>query len=282
MADSASEGQVGSWVLENPQVVNGLQTSHVIHESSLANAITKKRLKETILVRIVEERDPAIRESIITGTNNQTNVTALQLYANDDIQHHIEKYLKTKGWFYERRRWQYRGSSTPASRIKTMNELAQAVIAVKLLEPDTARARPRTLLGKTSGYSSVFSDAFPEVLYSKSLDLLESIEDYLGSEDARKISDDLTNDRYYIAAGYVIRNLRLQAADPPPPAAALRQLKAKASAKELNAIHKSLYVLVAKAPPTKTRDALFKGKDLKADFFAEMIKQNKKEKKSGK
>jgi hypothetical protein len=128
------------WVLTNPRIVNGLQTSNVIHLNASADAITKKRLAQSLLVRVIKEPDPVVREAVIIGTNNQTTVSSLQLHANDPSQIRLERYLRSKGWYYERRRYQYRGTGLPASRIRSLTELAQAVIAVHLLAPDIARA----------------------------------------------------------------------------------------------------------------------------------------------
>ena len=82
--------------------------------------------------------DPSVREAIIAGTNNQTAIASIQLHANEEKQLRLEEYLRTANWYYERRRYQYRGTATPASRICTVTDVAQAVIAFRLLN----RTRP--------------------------------------------------------------------------------------------------------------------------------------------
>ena len=276
LADEASEPMNESWLLKNPQIVNGLQTSQVIHEADLENLMTEDRRKETLLVRIVTEKDSSIRESIITGTHNQTTVRSLQLYANDEVQHRIEAYLLSKGWYYERRKWQYRNKSVPASRIRGMNELAQAVIAVHLLRPDTARARPGTLLGTDAGYKSVFSEDAPDRLYSKSLDLMASIEDYLRTAEAESISTDNTNDRFYLASGYVVLSLGIKDLASFSAWKSIGNLRADAPKKELAVVHKTLYSVVKKTRDSKSKDSQFKTSDLRNKFLAKLVNVNKK------
>ncbi len=270
LADSATEPVNDTWLLKNPQIVNGLQTSHVLHSADIAGLITRKRLNETVLVRIVTEKDSAIRESIVTGTNNQTNVSSLQLFANDDVQRRIEAYLLTKGWFYERRRWQFRGSNVSASKIKSISELGQAVIATRLLQPDTARARPASLLNKKAGYSKVFAEEVPEALYAKSLELVETVENYLRSDQGKAVSDNFTNDRYYLVSGYIVSHLKVKDQTTFRLDARISQLDSKPTATTLQEIHKKLYKLISDPNDVKRVDALFKGSELKTKFFTSL------------
>ncbi|GEP25869.1 hypothetical protein E3O11_00540 [Cryobacterium levicorallinum] len=274
ISDSATEPTNDSWLLKNPQIVNGLQTSHVIHESDLDKVLTKKRLLETILIRIITEKDPSIRESIITGTNNQTSVGSLQLYANEPTQIRLETYLLSKGWYYERRRWQYRNTGTTVSRIRNISELAQAIMAVHLLRPDTARARPGALLGKTAGYASVFSESAPEGLYSKSLDLMEAVESYLRTENAQAISPDYSNDRFYIASGFIVRSLGLKNLENYSGWLSVNNIRTAPSIDELTEVHEVLYEAVGPVKDVKSKDSLFKGSLLKEVFFKKLVAKN--------
>lgn len=262
-----------SYLLANPQIVNGLQTSNVIHEAAADAVITAARLKQGVLVRVISELDPKVRESIIVGTNNQAPVTNLQLYANDDLQMQIETYLESKGWYYERRRWQFRGRQVPRSRIRSILELAQTVIAGLLLEPDTARARPRDRLAKKTDYEKVFNPATPFSLYSSLLDVEAVVEDYLKTPAAKAISDDPTNDRFYLLAGVALRQARITKAS---------DLQAKVLANKLvspdqallEAVHKRLYALVGVQPDKKAADKLFKGTALRASLVADVLAWN--------
>ncbi|WP_121866106.1 AIPR family protein [Glutamicibacter nicotianae] len=275
IADDAHDPTETDWVLTNPLIVNGLQTSNIIHLSSIAGTITRKRLNQSLLVRVVREPDPDIREAIIIGTNNQTTVNSLQLHANDPFQIRLEKYLLSKGWYYERRRYQYRGAAVAASKVRSLTEIAQAVIAVHLLAPDTARARPTAQLSTDAKFEQVFNERFPESLYDKSLRLMENVESYLRTPTALAFPDTATNTRFYLASGYVVRSMRLNKLDDFSAAIRINQVKPAASNKQLAEIHQILTDAAESLEDGKiSRDQLFKGSTLKKEFFARIIRLN--------
>lgn len=263
-----------SWLLENPQIVNGLQTTHVIHEAANESAITNRRLKEGVLVRVISELDPALRESIIQGTNNQTQVNQVQLYANDPMQVEIETFLETKGWFYERRRWQFRNRKVSRSRISSILDLAQVVIAAAMLEPDTARARPRDRLKTEAGYRKVFSDSGPMSLYASLLDALEAVESYLKTDAALAISNDPTNDRFYLLAGAALRISGVKERDKYS-RLILDSHKRVPSNALLESVHKKLYARIDPSAEKKERDKLFKGAALREQLIDDMLAWNR-------
>ena len=272
IADKASDPVELEWVATNPMIVNGLQTSHVLHEEELAGNITRKRLQETVLVRLIIESNPDVRESIIGGTNNQTAIVGIQLHANEEKQFRIEEYLRHGNWFYERRRYQYRGTSTPTSRIRTVTDVAQAVMAYRLLEPDTARARPGTLLNK--GWKRVFNEDETEDLFLKSVNVAAEVENYLKSDTAKEISDDVTNARHYLVAGFALRSsgVKSEADFAKVPSSAL---KADPTWNQLSELQKLLYVEVDNLDDGKTaRDQIFKGAKLKSAFFSRIFQLN--------
>ena len=59
--------------------------------------------------------------------------------ATDKIQRDIEDYLKSRGLFYDRRKNFYKNSGKPRDVIIDIPYLAQAVMAILLRRPDTAR-----------------------------------------------------------------------------------------------------------------------------------------------
>ncbi|NYF12990.1 hypothetical protein HDC34_001284 [Pseudoclavibacter sp. JAI123] len=274
IADKAEDPLELEWLLTNPLIVNGLQTSHVIHAQDIAGAITRKRLGQSVLVRVITESDADVREAIISGTNNQTAIASLQLHANEEKQLRIEEFLRASGWYYERRRYQYRGVKVAASRIRNMTEVGQAVMAYRLLQPDTARARPTSLLGTSAGWNKVFEPNEPEELYSKALSVVDAVDDYLRSSPAKAIADDSTNARYYLVSGYVLRAAGVKILGDfqkiPTP-----NLKQKPSEAMLTDLHKLLYQEVRKMDDGKTAmDRMFKGGKLKTAFFDAIIKLN--------
>lgn len=264
-----------SWLLVNPQIVNGLQTTNVIHEAANDAVITSKRRKESLLVRVISELDPKLRESVIQGTNNQTQVNSVQLYANDSRQLDIETFLETKGWFYERRRWQYRNRKVSRSRIRSILELAQVIIAAVLLEPETARARPRDRLKTEAGYRRVFDDAVDMSVYARLLDMQDEVEKYLTSPAALAISDDPTNDRFFILAGAALRLSGVKAKKDYTPVVLKARLTTPTTAM-LEEVHKRLYVLVGSKEDKKERDKVFKGAALRDQLVNDILSWNAK------
>ena len=276
LADSAQEPIELHWHVTNPLIVNGLQTSHVIHEQASAGKVTKDRLQEHVLVRLINEADADQRELIIRGTNNQTSIASTQLHANDDAQIRIEEYLRSAGWYYERRRYQYRGVAVPAGRTRSITDLAQAVIAYRHLEPDTARARPGNLIASDSGWKRVFDPAQDEQVYIKALKVAESVDAFLKTPAAQKIADDATNSRHHLAAGYALRSSGVKTLadfDSVPTA----KLADSPTAAVLTELHKLLHAEAAKLDDGKTaRDRIFKGAKLKPAYFAGILKLNSK------
>jgi hypothetical protein len=274
IVDKADNPLELEWVLTNPLIVNGLQTSHVIHEQNLANSITKKRLNQSVLVRVITESDPEVREAIISGTNNQTAIASLQLHANEEKQLRIEEFLRASGWYYERRRYQYRGMKVPASRIRNMAEAGQAIMAYRLLAPDTARARPTSLLSTNAGWEKVFSPDESEEVYLKAINVVDAVDDYLRTTDAKAIADDPTNARYYLAAGYALRASQVKNIsdfDIIPSSV----LKSAPTLAELAELHKLLYQEVTKLDDGKTAlDRMFKGTRLKTAYFDQVLNLN--------
>ncbi|WP_109523645.1 MULTISPECIES: AIPR family protein [Nocardia] len=271
IADKADNPLELEWVLTNPLIVNGLQTSHVIHEQEVAKAITKSRLQQSILVRVITESDPNVREAVISGTNNQTAIASLQLHANEGKQLRIEEYLRPNGWYYERRRYQYRGEKVPASKIRTMTEVGQAVMATRLLLPDTARARPASLLGTATGWTRVFAPGESEELYLKALVVVDAVDDYLRTPAAKAIADNATNARFYLAAGYVLEASRVKKLDDfaKVPTASLKD---NPTSSTLAALHTLLNAEVKMLDDGKTAvDRIFKGPYLKVAFFGKIL-----------
>jgi hypothetical protein len=94
------------FLLEDYQVVNGCQTSYVLHEC-------RAKLGEDVMVpvRLIATQDDNIKNAIIKATNRQTQVTEDQLLALSDFPKKLEAYFPTfegkKKLYYERRSRQY-------------------------------------------------------------------------------------------------------------------------------------------------------------------------------
>ncbi|HEY5994618.1 MAG TPA: AIPR family protein [Gallionellaceae bacterium] len=186
--------------IEDPQVVNGLQTSHEIYEhfSQLENPAGDER---AILVRVICEEDEEARDRIIRATNSQTAIPPASLRSSDEIHRNIEDFLKANGYFYDRKKNHYKNLGMPVAKIISIPYMAQAMMAITLLRPDGARARPSTLINSDSEYRKIFSLDIPIDVYLKVIQIMKAIEGYLKPENCgrdleRKIT---TNIKYYVA-----------------------------------------------------------------------------------
>ena len=79
--------------------------------------------------------------------------------------------------------------------------MAQAMMAIILLKPDSARARPSTLINSDTEYKKIFSLDVPIDIYLKVIQIIKIVENYLrydncGVEIERKT---ITNIKFYVA-----------------------------------------------------------------------------------
>ena len=162
--------------IENPLIVNGLQTTHEIYKHSRNNSSDDSRM---VLIRVIVETDRAKRDEIIRATNRQTAIKHSSFKATEPIHKEIEDYLLTIGFYYDRRKNFYKREGKPTERIISIDRLAQAVLAVLKQEPHTARARPTTAIKDTKNYQSIFSanrETHPLKMYGTLAKMLVAVE----------------------------------------------------------------------------------------------------------
>lgn len=121
--------------LEDYQIVNGCQTSHVLYHQ-------KNDIDSTVMVplRLISTQDEDIIAAIIRATNRQTEVRAEQLLALSDFQKKLERYFETfpdgKILYYERRSRQFSNlQGIEKTRIVTPSNLIRAFASMFLEEP---------------------------------------------------------------------------------------------------------------------------------------------------
>lgn len=192
--------------IEDPQIVNGLQTSHEIyqHFSQLESPEGDER---SVLVRVICEEDEEARDRIIRATNSQTSIPPASLRSSDEIHRNIEDFLKANRFYYDRKKNYYKNQGMPVAKIISIPYMAQAMMATILLKPDSARARPSTLINSDTEYRKIFSLDFPIDIYLKVIQIMKAVEIYLkpgncGLELERKT---ITNIKYYVAMMVSIR-----------------------------------------------------------------------------
>lgn len=181
--------------LENPEVVNGLQTSReIFHIFSPGSHEADQR---NVLVRVLVPGEEESRDRIIRATNSQTSIPIASLRATDKIHRNIEEYLAARGIFYDRRKNYYKNLGKPVKSIVSISSLAQYVLACAMRDPGNARARPSSLLKRDEDYERIFDESHPLAIYHVCAVLGRKIEEFLRSEDCTVERSHWNNVRYY-------------------------------------------------------------------------------------
>ena len=182
--------------IEDPLIVNGLQTSTEIY-NYYKGAVTDDE-KRKILAKVMVPTEDESRDRVIKATNSQTPVQAASLRATEKIHRNIEEYLKPKGLYYDRRKNYYKNDGRPRDHIIGIPYMAQAVMAILLRRPDTARARPSSLLKTEENYSKVFDPLYPIHLYYVCAEAMRLVEHYLKSSNSNVAAEHRNNLRFYV------------------------------------------------------------------------------------
>lgn len=162
--------------IDNPMIVNGLQSSHVVFANRSSFDDTDKR---SILVRVVQTDDALIQESVIQATNSQNTLKPLALKATEKKQKDIEEFLKNHGVFYERRKNYYKNRGKSSGDIIDLAKLAQTVMAISIGVPEQSRARPGTYLKSDENYKKVFPPNIDFNTYVNAAKLERRVDGYL-------------------------------------------------------------------------------------------------------
>jgi hypothetical protein len=133
--------------IEDFQVVNGCQTSHVLFEQ-------RHSIDSSVMIplRLIATEDEDIINSIIRATNRQTEVAEEQFFALTVFPKTLEEYFKTfpvpHRLYYERRSKQYDRLPIEKTRIVTQANLLKAFAAMFSGEPHAATRSKKALRGK--------------------------------------------------------------------------------------------------------------------------------------
>jgi hypothetical protein len=141
--------------IEDFQIVNGCQTSHVLFNQ-------REHIDETVMIpiRLISTQDEGVVESIIRATNRQTEVKAEQFFAVTEFAKRLETFFQTfaNGYklFYERRSRQYDRLDIERTRIVTPRNLIRAFASMFLNVPHGTTRNYARLLDR------IGSDIFAE------------------------------------------------------------------------------------------------------------------------
>jgi hypothetical protein len=167
--------------IEDPQVVNGLQTSTEIFKYfSTANTEGDER---EVMVRIIVPGKAESSDRIIKATNSQTSIPQASLRATDKVHRDIEEYLEPFGLFYDRRKNMHKNEGRSTEQIIGIPLIAQAIMSISMQRPDDARARPSSLLKRDEDYAKIFSPDHPIELYLAAGKLVKAVQSYLRARD---------------------------------------------------------------------------------------------------
>jgi hypothetical protein len=188
-------------VVKEPQIVNGLQTSHEIYSYFQNGGQHRDR---SLLVKIVVAPESGTaRDRIIRATNSQTQLPAGALRATEAIQKDIEESLgHAGGYYYERRASYYRNLGFPLDRVISMTRLAREFTAFVQREPHTALRHSDALLLDDQHYAQIFSPRHDLDIYRLCLDVHTRLRTFLAqyAEDRPLLGETLENWLYPLAA----------------------------------------------------------------------------------
>lgn len=154
--------------IEDYQIVNGCQTSHVLFDN-------RDALDTSVVVpiRLIATEDEDVIASIVKATNRQTEVKEEQLIALSDFQKKLEAYFPSfpasQKLFYERRSRQYvSGSGVEKTRIITPTMLIRAYASTFMDEPHRTTRTYGALLQQLGKSIFVPSDRLEPYYYAAS------------------------------------------------------------------------------------------------------------------
>ncbi|MCY3797635.1 MAG: AIPR family protein [Chloroflexi bacterium] len=202
--------------LENPEIVNGLQTTRAIwrHFRELPSGTPDERRLLTRIIDVGEGNEN--RETIIRATNSQTAVPTYALRSLDRVHRNIEEYFlaqKDNPLFYDRRKNFYKNQGKPSKSIIDLRTLAQAIIATGLGKPDDARGRPSDYLGAEDDerYRAVFDDDTDPAFYFFCATFYKRIDELLKNDsiDDKYEQSQRSSVRFHIMTHVITRHMKL-------------------------------------------------------------------------
>lgn len=174
--------------LENPQIVNGLQTSYSIYNVDLND-----QEERSVLLKLIINNDNSILEEIIEATNYQNPISVALLKANEKIQKEIDLFFNQKGYYYDRQKNYYKNQGKPENKIFSISFLAQAIKSIILKEPHIARATPTTLLKSENSYNKIFQDSIEYESYLNCCLIVSKIHRRILNLEDKQQKNDLLN-----------------------------------------------------------------------------------------
>jgi AIPR protein len=179
-------GHARELVVDDPQIVNGLQTSQKIFDYFISNVGRLQTDTRELLIRVIQVNDSKTQDDIIEATNSQTKVAPSSFWATKTIHRDIETVFANESLFYDRRKSSYRRKGIALDKVVGITELAQIVASVLLQEPDHARARPARYFKDKKQHDRVFSDKYDIGLYTKCAEFGKTVGSFVHDNERDK------------------------------------------------------------------------------------------------
>jgi len=179
-------GHMRELVIDDPQIVNGLQTSQKIFDHFKSRPDLEQSENRELLVRVIQVDNAETHDAIIEATNSQTRISPSSFWATKQIHRDIETVFRNQGLFYDRRKNSYRRKGIPLAKVVGISELAQAVAAILLQEPDHARARPARYFQDADQHDRIFSDKYEIGIYGVAARLGKKVDSFLRENEANR------------------------------------------------------------------------------------------------
>jgi AIPR protein len=260
--------------IDDPQIVNGLQTSREIYSyfnnKALSGANADKR---TILVRVIQTAEPDLQDMIIRATNSQNRMLPASLRMTDQIHRDIEELFKKFDLYYDRRKGFYRDQSKPIKKIVSVNDVVQAVVSIILQRPDDARARPGDYFKDDNAYKSVFDDSRISLeSYLSCAQLVRRIEKFCDTHHVENL--DQRNLKFYVAA-FLARDITKLAKPVSSKLPAFADIT-KIDDKEINECYKRIKKIFDSLTKKSDKDTVARGPELLKKLNAQFRRRQRK------
>lgn len=174
---SSSATNMGkSLLIEDVQIVNGLQTSRTIYDYFKHNLCTENCESKSIMIKVISQTDSFVKDSIIRATNNQTAVSMISLFATKKLQRDIEAILLKNNFYYERRKNYYINQDIDPSSIIDPLFIAGAYLAIFRQNMTHAIKVRAKHFQDDDFYTYVFSDKTDILLWPTLVRIMKHIE----------------------------------------------------------------------------------------------------------
>lgn len=181
--------------LDDVQIVNGLQTSYTFSKYYTKNSNDMR----SILVKVITTSEKPTIDKIISASNSQNPVPPALLRATDDIQRDIETFCLNKGYYYDRRKNYYKNKQKPASKIISIQNMAQSIEAVLNYSPANARSKPTSLIKDEESYNSIFNPHIEFGAFLNSAIIYRKVTNYIKRNIEKSEKGIARNFSYHIA-----------------------------------------------------------------------------------